>query len=161
MNLGTSYDFTVDMGSLISEGQLKTVTSHVDDATAKGAKVIAGGKARPDIGPLFYEPTVLTDVSAEMERRKPDIERGQMLVPIPDRAVRAEPAGIALRLGELDALEESLPHRLKSLVQHPVSRTQPIQVHSCLPGHDSAAITALSTSRSATVAFARRNPTST
>jgi succinate-semialdehyde dehydrogenase/glutarate-semialdehyde dehydrogenase len=67
MKLGTSYDFSVDMGSLISEGQLKTVTGHVDDATGKGAKVIAGGKARPDIGPLFYEPTVLTDVSPEME----------------------------------------------------------------------------------------------
>jgi succinate-semialdehyde dehydrogenase / glutarate-semialdehyde dehydrogenase len=67
MKLGTSYDFSVDMGSLISEGQLKTVTGHVKDATAKGAKVIAGGKARPDIGPLFYEPTVLTDVAPEME----------------------------------------------------------------------------------------------
>lgn len=39
----------------------------MDDATAKGAKVIAGGKARPDIGPLFYEPTVLTNVAPEME----------------------------------------------------------------------------------------------
>ncbi|QLL09873.1 succinic semialdehyde dehydrogenase [Mycobacterium vicinigordonae] len=67
MKLGTGYDFSVDMGSLISEGQLKTVSAHVDDAKAKGAKVIAGGKARPDIGPLFYEPTVLTDVTPEME----------------------------------------------------------------------------------------------
>jgi succinate-semialdehyde dehydrogenase/glutarate-semialdehyde dehydrogenase len=67
MKLGTAYDFSIDMGSLISEGQLKTVSGHVDDAKVKGAKVIAGGKARPDIGPLFYEPTVLTDVSPEME----------------------------------------------------------------------------------------------
>lgn len=67
MKLGTAYDFSVDMGSLISEGQLKSVSDHVDDAKAKGAKVIAGGKARPDIGPLFYEPTVLTDVTPEME----------------------------------------------------------------------------------------------
>ena len=67
MKLGTAYDFTVDMGSLISEGQLKTVSGHVDDAKVKGAKVIAGGNARPDIGPLFYEPTVLTDVSSDME----------------------------------------------------------------------------------------------
>ncbi|MFN8089997.1 MAG: succinic semialdehyde dehydrogenase [Mycobacterium sp.] len=67
MKLGTAYDFSVDMGSLISEGQLKTVSAHVDDATSKGAKVIAGGKARPDIGPLFYEPTVLADVTPEME----------------------------------------------------------------------------------------------
>jgi succinate-semialdehyde dehydrogenase/glutarate-semialdehyde dehydrogenase len=67
MKLGTAYDFSVDMGSLISAGQLDTVTDHVDDAKAKGAKVIAGGKPRPDIGPLFYEPTVLTDVTPEME----------------------------------------------------------------------------------------------
>ncbi|GJF13430.1 putative succinate-semialdehyde dehydrogenase [NADP(+)] 2 [Mycolicibacterium cyprinidarum] len=67
MRLGTAYDFSVDMGSLISEGQVKSVSDHVDDATAKGAKVIAGGKARPDIGPLFYEPTVLTDVTPEMD----------------------------------------------------------------------------------------------
>ncbi|MFV0494534.1 succinic semialdehyde dehydrogenase [Mycobacterium sp.] len=67
MKLGTAYDFTADMGSLISEEQLKTVSGHVDDATAKGATVIAGGKARPDIGPLFYEPTVLAGVTPEME----------------------------------------------------------------------------------------------
>jgi succinate-semialdehyde dehydrogenase/glutarate-semialdehyde dehydrogenase len=67
MTLGTAYDFSADMGSLISEGQLKTVSDHVEDAKAKGAKVIAGGNPRPDIGPLFYEPTVLTDVTPEME----------------------------------------------------------------------------------------------
>lgn len=67
MKLSAVYDFNADMGSLISEDQIKTVSSHVDDAKAKGAKVIAGGNARPDIGPLFYEPTVLTDVTDEME----------------------------------------------------------------------------------------------
>ena len=67
MKLGTAYDFSADMGSLISDGQLETVTEHVEDAKAKGATVIAGGKARPDIGPLFYEPTVLADVTPEME----------------------------------------------------------------------------------------------
>lgn len=66
MKLGTEYDFSVDMGSLISEAQLTSVTEHVDDAIAKGAKAIAGGKARPDIGPLFYEPTVLVDVTPDM-----------------------------------------------------------------------------------------------
>ena len=67
MNLSAAYDFTADMGSLISEDQIKTVSGHVDDARAKGAKVIAGGNARPDIGPLFFEPTVLTGVTDEME----------------------------------------------------------------------------------------------
>src|SRR5699024_4146370 len=67
MKLSPAYDFSADMGSLISEDQLKTVSGHVDDAKVKGAKVVAGGNARPDIGPLFFEPTVLTDVSDEME----------------------------------------------------------------------------------------------
>ncbi|MDV3129308.1 succinic semialdehyde dehydrogenase [Mycobacterium sp. 21AC1] len=67
MKLSTAYDFTADMGSLISEDQVKAVSGHVDDAKVKGAKVIAGGNARPDIGPLFFEPTVLTDVTDEME----------------------------------------------------------------------------------------------
>ncbi|TSD93458.1 succinate-semialdehyde dehydrogenase (NADP(+)) [Skermania sp. ID1734] len=67
MKLGTSYDFDADMGSLISEDQVKSVSRHVDDAVVKGAKVIAGGHARPDIGPTFFEPTVLTDVTDDME----------------------------------------------------------------------------------------------
>jgi succinate-semialdehyde dehydrogenase/glutarate-semialdehyde dehydrogenase len=67
MKLSAAYDFSADMGSLISEDQVKTVSGHVDDAKVKGAKVIAGGNARPDVGPLFFEPTVLTDVTDEMQ----------------------------------------------------------------------------------------------
>ncbi len=55
------------MGSLVSQEQLDVVTRHVDDAVAKGARVLAGGKPRPDLGPLFYEPTVLEGVTDEME----------------------------------------------------------------------------------------------
>ncbi len=65
LSAGTGWD--VDMGSLISKAQLETVSRHVDDARSKGAVVLAGGKARPDIGPLFYEPTVLSGVTPEME----------------------------------------------------------------------------------------------
>ena len=67
MTLSTAYDFSADMGSLISEDQMKTVVGHVEDAKGKGAKVIAGGHKRPDIGPTFFEPTVLTDVTDEMD----------------------------------------------------------------------------------------------
>lgn len=55
-----------DMGSLISQSQLETVDDHVRDAVAKGATVLAGGQPRPDLGPYFYEPTVLADVSEGM-----------------------------------------------------------------------------------------------
>ncbi|MFF3877243.1 succinic semialdehyde dehydrogenase [Streptomyces sp. NPDC001978] len=64
MRLGSDFDFETDMGSLTTAQQLKRVTEHVEVARAAGARVAVGGKARPDLGPLFYEPTVLTDVPA-------------------------------------------------------------------------------------------------
>ncbi|MEU2930560.1 succinic semialdehyde dehydrogenase [Streptomyces sp. NPDC007251] len=66
LKIGAAYDYSIDVGSLTTPSQLKTVTEHVDDAVAKGATVLAGGKARPDLGPLFYEPTILTDVTPDM-----------------------------------------------------------------------------------------------
>jgi succinate-semialdehyde dehydrogenase / glutarate-semialdehyde dehydrogenase len=63
MKLGAGYDFGYDMGSLTTPEQLDAVTAHVEDARTNGATVLAGGAARPDLGPLFYEPTVLTDVT--------------------------------------------------------------------------------------------------
>ena len=66
MRLSAGFDFDTDMGSLVSATQLATVTEHVDDAVGKGATVLAGGKGRPDVGPYFFEPTVLTDVTDAM-----------------------------------------------------------------------------------------------
>jgi acyl-CoA reductase-like NAD-dependent aldehyde dehydrogenase len=60
------YDYGPDLGSLTSQRALKTVSEHVDDARAKGATVLTGGRPRPDLGPYFYEPTVLTDVTPDM-----------------------------------------------------------------------------------------------
>ena len=62
MRLGGGYDFGYDMGSLTTAAQLEAVNAHVQDAVAHGARVLAGGRPRPDLGPLFYEPTVLADV---------------------------------------------------------------------------------------------------
>lgn len=64
--LGASYDYEPDVGSLVSVDQKNRVAEHVEDARAKGATVLTGGRARPDIGPAFYEPTVLTDVTKDM-----------------------------------------------------------------------------------------------
>jgi succinate-semialdehyde dehydrogenase/glutarate-semialdehyde dehydrogenase len=66
MTMSAALDYSADMGSLINESQLETVMQHVDDAVRKGAKVLAGGKPRPDIGPHFYEPTILTGVRQGM-----------------------------------------------------------------------------------------------
>jgi aldehyde dehydrogenase (NAD+)/succinate-semialdehyde dehydrogenase/glutarate-semialdehyde dehydrogenase len=54
------------VGSLVSPDHLERVRSHVEDAVAKGATVLTGGKARPDLGPAFFEPTILEGVTQEM-----------------------------------------------------------------------------------------------
>lgn len=64
--LGSGLDFGADFGSLASAAQLARVQAHLDDAVAKGAVVLVGGKHRPDIGPWFFEPTVLTGVTPDM-----------------------------------------------------------------------------------------------
>lgn len=66
MVVGAKFDYSCDMGSLMSQAQLEKVSAHVDDAVAKGAEPITGGKARPDLGPWFYEPTVLSRVQPGM-----------------------------------------------------------------------------------------------
>ena len=66
IRLSAALDYSADMGSLINQAQLETVTQHVDDAVQKGATVLAGGRPRPDIGPYFYEPTILTGVREGM-----------------------------------------------------------------------------------------------
>ncbi|HQY99224.1 MAG TPA: succinic semialdehyde dehydrogenase [Propionicimonas sp.] len=66
LRLGIGNDWQLDVGSLASAKQLATVAQHVDDAVAKGATVLAGGRDRPDLGPFVYEPTVLTGVTEEM-----------------------------------------------------------------------------------------------
>ncbi len=65
--LGAALDFSMEMGSLTSETQLARVEEHVRDAVEKGAVLAAGGRHRPDLGPLFYEPTILTNVAEDMK----------------------------------------------------------------------------------------------
>lgn len=66
LTLGGEQEYGVEVGALASAAQLEKMIEHVDDAVAKGARVVAGGKARPELGPFFYEPTVLADVTPEM-----------------------------------------------------------------------------------------------
>jgi succinate-semialdehyde dehydrogenase/glutarate-semialdehyde dehydrogenase len=51
----------VTQGPLINADAVKKVQEHIDDALAKGASVVTGGK--PDVkGGNFFQPTVLADV---------------------------------------------------------------------------------------------------
>lgn len=65
--LGKGLNWGYTMGSLIGPEQLDRVQGLVDDARAKGATVLTGGKPRPDIGPYHFEPTVLTNVGADIK----------------------------------------------------------------------------------------------
>jgi len=66
LRLGATLDHRSQMGSLSLQRQFDTVLAHVQDAKAKGARVLCGGRPRPDLGPLFFEPTILTEVTPEM-----------------------------------------------------------------------------------------------
>ena len=66
MTLRSVIGWGADMGSLVSARQLDRVQAHVDDAVNRGATVLVGGHARPDIGPYFFEPTLLSGVTDQM-----------------------------------------------------------------------------------------------
>ena len=66
LRLACSLDWEVEVGTLGSARQLARVQAHVDDAVAKGARVLVGGTSRPDIGPFVFEPTLLAGVTPAM-----------------------------------------------------------------------------------------------
>jgi succinate-semialdehyde dehydrogenase/glutarate-semialdehyde dehydrogenase len=66
LDVRAAYDFGPEMGSLVSVDHMRRVKSHVDDAVEKGATVLCGGKPRPDLGPAFFEPTILEGVTKDM-----------------------------------------------------------------------------------------------
>jgi succinate-semialdehyde dehydrogenase/glutarate-semialdehyde dehydrogenase len=66
LKLGSSKDFSMDIGTLTGANQLARVSGFVDDAVSKGAKVLAGAKKLPELGPFYYSPTIVTDVDPSM-----------------------------------------------------------------------------------------------
>jgi succinate-semialdehyde dehydrogenase / glutarate-semialdehyde dehydrogenase len=66
IKVGNGFEQGVAQGPLIDAQAVAKVKEHVADAISKGAKLRAGGKAHA-LGGNFYEPTVLADVSADMQ----------------------------------------------------------------------------------------------
>lgn len=66
MNVGDGFDEGVTTGPLITQAAVAKVEEHIADATAKGAKVTTGGH-RHALGGTFFEPTVLTGVTRDMQ----------------------------------------------------------------------------------------------
>ena len=65
--VGGGYDEGVTHGPLIHDRAVSKVVSHVKDAVSKGGKVLVGGNELPNLGPNFYEPTVIRDMDMSMK----------------------------------------------------------------------------------------------
>ena len=72
MRVGNGLDEGTEVGPLVDQDALDKVSGLVDDAVAKGAKVLTGGKRIEGKG-FFFDPTVLTDVPADCEIRTTEI----------------------------------------------------------------------------------------
>jgi acyl-CoA reductase-like NAD-dependent aldehyde dehydrogenase len=66
LRVGNGMDPEIDVGPMIHERQLLNVEAQVEEARVQGAQVLVGGKRLPDLGPKFYAPTVLADVTQQM-----------------------------------------------------------------------------------------------
>ena len=90
LEVSAGYEFGPLVSSLITQEHMAAVESHVEDALAKGARLLTGGKALPGVGPLFYAPTILANVDETM-----NLCRGETFGPVvsifpvsgPDEAV--------------------------------------------------------------------------
>src|SRR5207249_3483629 len=66
LHLGPGSDPATDVGPLIRPQHVRRMSDVIEDAVARGARVLCGGSPRPDLGPSFFEPTVVTDVDSSM-----------------------------------------------------------------------------------------------
>jgi len=66
LRVGNGMDAATDVGPLIHGRQLRIVEDHVEDARARGARLLCGGQRLPSLGQNFYAPAVLADVTHEM-----------------------------------------------------------------------------------------------
>src|SRR5579872_6437580 len=64
LRLGSGADPATDVGPLIRPQHVQRMTELIQDAIGHGARILYGGNPRPDLGPNFFEPTVITDVDS-------------------------------------------------------------------------------------------------
>jgi len=63
--VGNGLDQATTIGPLIDEAAVAKAQQHVDDAVAKGARIVTGGKAHP-LGGRYFQPTIIEGVKAGM-----------------------------------------------------------------------------------------------
>ena len=66
LRVGPGSDPATDVGPLIRPQHVQRMLDLVEDAVARGARVLCGGNTRPDLGPNFFEPAVITGVDSSM-----------------------------------------------------------------------------------------------
>jgi succinate-semialdehyde dehydrogenase/glutarate-semialdehyde dehydrogenase len=66
LKVGNGMEAGVTTGPLIDAAAVAKVEEHIEDAVKKGAKIVSGGK-RHSLGGLFFEPTILANVTPEMK----------------------------------------------------------------------------------------------
>jgi acyl-CoA reductase-like NAD-dependent aldehyde dehydrogenase len=92
LRLGPGTDPATDVGPMIHERQLHIVADHVEDAIARGARLLAGGKTVPQLGANFFAPTILAGVDHSMA-----IMREETFGPVlPVRSFKTEDEAVAL-----------------------------------------------------------------
>jgi len=80
MPMGPGLDEGNVLGPLQNEKQFDIVRGLVDDARERGARIVVGGEAAPELGPLFYRPTVVADI--EDGARLVDEEQFGPVIPV-------------------------------------------------------------------------------
>jgi acyl-CoA reductase-like NAD-dependent aldehyde dehydrogenase len=67
LRLGPGSDPETDLGPLIRPQHVQRMKDVIADAAQHGAKILCGGRPRPDLGPNFFEPTVIVGVDSSMQ----------------------------------------------------------------------------------------------
>ena len=73
MRIGDGMEPTTQIGPLITKQAVDSVVEKVTEAVKEGAKCLTGGNRREDLGPQFYEPTVLNNVDTDSRVWKTEI----------------------------------------------------------------------------------------
>ncbi|MDR5774647.1 MULTISPECIES: NAD-dependent succinate-semialdehyde dehydrogenase [unclassified Caballeronia] len=67
LKVAPATDPKAQIGPMINSRAVDKIARHVDDAVARGARVLAGGKRLTELGANYYAPTVLADATPDMQ----------------------------------------------------------------------------------------------
>jgi acyl-CoA reductase-like NAD-dependent aldehyde dehydrogenase len=67
LRIGPGNDPTTDVGPMIRPQHVQRMLDLIEDAVSRGAHLLCGGHPRVDLGPNFFEPTVITNVDSTMK----------------------------------------------------------------------------------------------